>query len=176
MKSNLRFFLLNGLFVSFCQSGCRQFHNVVPNAEKDLSFTCNLDLRRDLSIDLFIHCSHFQKSTLSLTVALLSKLNDNETSYKTWRVINLACKHWNYQVARHGNIKLRANYSMREFQGSSSCGCMWRVGNLILISWIDQLIIIRKLSFNSHTTLWGGSTRQQVELRFYSTLDSSLVL
>ena len=43
VRSNLWIFLLNALFVSLCQSGCRQFHNLVPNAGKDLSFICNLD-------------------------------------------------------------------------------------------------------------------------------------
>ena len=35
--------LLKALFVNLRQSGCRQFHNLAPNAKKDLSFTRNLD-------------------------------------------------------------------------------------------------------------------------------------
>ena len=42
-RVNLCIFLWNALFVSLRQSGCRQFHNVVPNAGKDLSFIFNLD-------------------------------------------------------------------------------------------------------------------------------------
>ena len=42
-KQLMNFFPLNALFVSLRQPGCRQFHNLVQNAGKDLSFICNLD-------------------------------------------------------------------------------------------------------------------------------------
>ena len=97
VRSNLWIFLLNALFLSLRQSGCRQFHNLVPNAEKDLSFICDLDFSTLFQIYIFsvktfrICCELIKRtrivSSSKTDLSVLKKLGQK-------RLSKLQAMHW----------------------------------------------------------------------------------